>query len=191
VTLNLEYLHMTTKTPTIITIKLLAATAPNVKEVEASLAQFGSILQYEAVNLVFDGNALVPAPVAIAGSNQNDAAISPAPKANKEKARKVQAAQATKRAKDKQPAESKAINLEEGSNPERIFSLIRSGPALTSTQIREKLGLNSNVVNTTVYRLKHAGMIRPMSHNAPNGDTLYTSTEWDPKPAVEVTDDAE
>jgi len=191
VTLNLEYLHMTTNTPTIITIKLLAATAPSVKDVREALAQFGSILQYEAVNLVFDGNALVPAPVAIAGSNQNDASISPALKSNKDKARKAQGAQATKRAKDKQPAESKAINLEEGSNPERIFSLIRSGPALTSTQIREKLGLNSNVVNTTVYRLKNAGMIRPMSHNAPNGDTLYTSTEWDAKPAVGVTDDAE
>ena len=53
---------------------------------------------------------------------------------------------------------------------------------MTSTQIREKLGLGSNIVNTTVYRLKKAGMVRPMSHSAPNGDTLYTSTEWDAVP---------
>lgn len=199
---------MTVNNPALITIKLLAVSgAPSVKDVTAALSQFGVVMQYEAANLVFDGNALVPAPAPV----ESAPTISPAPATKTKKGgikpekqhevvRRVQAAQATKRAKEKrepkEDSEPKPINLAEGSNPERIFNLIRSGPALTSTQIREKLGLDSNVVNTTVYRLKGAGMIRPMSHNAPNGDTLYTSTEWDPKPAAavqvqEVTDDEE
>ena len=82
-----------------------------------------------------------------------------------------------------QAAATKGISFTEGSDPEKIWQLIRSSAAMTSTQIREKTGLGSNIVNTTVYRLKNAGMIRPMSHNAPNGDTLYTSTEWDQKPS--------
>ena len=60
---------------------------------------------------------------------------------------------------------------------------------MTSTQIRETLGLGSNIVNTTVYRLKGAGMIRPMSYNAPNGDTLYTGTNSDTKPVKRETVD--
>jgi hypothetical protein len=196
---------MTTNTPCLITIKLLAVSgAPVTKDVAAALAQFGTVMQYEAANLVFDGNALVPAPspVAPAPVNPTTSTQTAKPKVKvggikpdkqREAIRNAQAAQAARRAKDKreEPTEPKPINLAEGSNPERIFNLIRSGPALTSTQIRETLGLDSNVVNTTVYRLKHAGMIRPMSHNAPNGDTLYTSTEWDPKPAAEVTNDDE
>jgi ribosomal protein S25 len=186
---------MTTKTPTILTIKILASTAPSVKEVEAALAQFGSMLQYEAVNLVFDGSSLVPAPAptvpattpVVPETKVKRGGIKP--EKHRDAVRKAQVSQAAKRAQDKRNAgEPKPINLEEGSNPERIFSLIRSGPAVTSTQIREKLGLDSNIVNTTVYRLKNAGMIRPMSYNAPNGDTLYTSTEFDPKPTTEVTD---
>jgi hypothetical protein len=186
---------MTTKTPTIVTIKILASTAPNVKEVEASLAQFGSMLQYEAVNLVFDGNSLIPAPINTAKVEAEMAEERKVkrggikPEKHRDAVRKAQVSQAAKRAQDKRNAgEPKPINLEEGSNPERIFSLIRSGPAVTSTQIREKLGLDSNIVNTTVYRLKNAGMIRPMSYNAPNGDTLYTSTEFDRPATTEVTD---
>ena len=191
---------MTTNTPCLVTIKLLAVSgAPVTKDVAAALAQFGTVMQYEAANLVFDGNALVPAPSPVAAAPVNPPTpAAPKPKVKvggikpdkqREAIRNAQAAQAARRAKDKreETTEPKPINLAEGSNPERIFNLIRSGPALTSTQIRETLSLDSNVVNTTVYRLKHAGMIRPMSHNAPNGDTLYTSTEWDPKPAVEVT----
>jgi hypothetical protein len=187
---------MTTKTPTIVTIKILASTAPNVKEVEASLAKFGTMLQYEAVNLVFDGSSLVPAPVPVIPSTPAPAAVEPKtkrggikPEKHRDAVRKAQVSQAAKRAQDKRNAgEPKPINLEEGSNPERIYSLIRGGPAVTSTQIREKLGLDSNIVNTTVYRLKNAGMIRPMSYNAPNGDTLYTSTEYDRPTTTEVTD---
>lgn len=198
---------MTTNTPTIITIKLLAATAPNVKDVQALLAPIGTTLQYEAVNLVFDGNGLVPAPVA--GVTPTPAPVETKtkrggikPEKQREVARKVQASQAAKRAKEKQSnsgeaAEGKLIEFAPGRAPDRIWKLIRQGPALTSTQIREKLELDSNIVNTTIYRLKAAGMIRPMSYNAPNGDTLYTSTEWDQKPtntnntntnADEVTD---
>ena len=185
---------MTLNNPSLITIKILAVGgAPSVKDVTAALSQFGSVMQYEAANLVFDGNGLVPAPAPDVGL---PASISPAPtvKAKKggikpekqhEVVRKVQAAQATKRAKEKQEAkddgEPKPINLAEGSNPHKIFEFIRAKSSCTSTQIREGLGLDSNIVNTTVYRLKGAGMIRPMSYNAPNGDTLYTSTEYDPK----------
>jgi hypothetical protein len=78
--------------------------------------------------------------------------------------------------------EQKVIHFEEGSDPHKIWEFIRGNMAMTSTQIREKLNLGSNIVNTTIYRLKKAGMIRPMSHTAPNGDTLYTSTEFDAKP---------
>lgn len=186
---------MTVNNPALITIKLLAVGgAPSVKDVTAALSQFGVVMQYEAANLVFDGNALVPAPSPV----ETESTISPAPTAKpkkggikpekqKEVVRRVQAAQAVKRAKDKADeasGEPKTINLTEGSNPARIFEFIRSKSSCTSTQIREGLGLDSNVVNTTVYRLKGAGMIRPMSYNAPNGDTLYTSTEWDPKPGA-------
>ena len=73
------------------------------------------------------------------------------------------------------------IRFEQGSDAEKVWLLLRDGPALTSTQIRETLNLGSNIVNTTVYRLKGAGMIRPMSYNAPNGDTLYTGTNSDKK----------
>ena len=198
---------MTINNPCLVTIKFLAVGgAPNVKDVTAALAEFGSVMQYEAANLVFDGNALVPAPAPDVGLPAANSPAPTAPKAKKggikpekqkEVVRRVQAEQAMKRAKEKQQSgDAKPINLAEGSNPARIFEFIRSGAAVTSTQIREKLGLDSNVVNTTVYRLKGAGMIRPMSHNAPNGDTLYTSTEWDPKPQAvvpvqEVTDGEE
>jgi hypothetical protein len=179
---------MTTNTPTLITIKLLASTAPSVKDVQAALAPFGTTLQYEAVNLVFNGNGLVPSPT-VAAPAENPAAA-PAPEKPKapSKARKVENEQAVSRGRKKAeaPAAPKPISFTEGSDPEKIWQLIRTSSAMTSTQIREKLGLGSNIVNTTVYRLKNAGMIRPMSYNAPNGDTLYTSTEWDPKP-VEAT----
>lgn len=199
---------MTVNNPALITIKMLAVGgAPSVKDVTAALSQFGVVMQYEAANLVFDGNALVPAPSPV----DTTPPISPAltetkakkggikPEKHKEVVRRVQAAQAVKRAKDKADeasGDAKPINLTEGSNPARIFEFIRAKSSCTSTQIREGLGLDSNVVNTTVYRLKGAGMIRPMSYNAPNGDTLYTSTEWDPKhepqaPVKEVTNDEE
>jgi len=181
---------MTTNTPCIISIKLLASTAPNVKDVQAALSGFGTTLQYEAVNLVFDGNGLVPAPVA---ATPAAAPATPAQAAApvKKGGRKPGAPtpKVTTKAKPDTAVDTsapKAITFEAGSDPERIWTLIRGGMSMTSTQIREKLGLGSNIVNTTIYRLKKAGMIRPMSHNAPNGDTLYTSTEWDPKPAVDT-----
>lgn len=175
---------MTTNTPTLITIKLLASAAPSVKDVQTALAPFGTTLQYEAVNLVFNGNGLVPAPTVVAPAEKPAAAPAAEKTKAPTKARKVQNDQAVTRGRNKveQPTTAKAISFTPGSDPEKIWDLIRTSAAMTSTQIREKLGLGSNIVNTTVYRLKNAGMIRPMSHNAPNGDTLYTSTEWDPKP---------
>jgi hypothetical protein len=186
---------MTTNTPTLITIKILASTAPSVKDVQEALAPFGTTLQYEAVNLVFNGTALVPAPAPTAGSAAAPtpaASGTPAPSTGKKGGRKpgptkVASPSTPKAEKAKQPAAEagpKTIGFTPGSDPEKIWQLIRTGPAMTSTQIREKLGLGSNIVNTTVYRLKNAGMIRPMSYNATNGDTLYTSTEWDADPTA-------
>jgi hypothetical protein len=168
----------TTNTPTLITIKLLASSAPSIKDVQAALAEFGTTLQYDAVNLVFNGSGLVPAPTAVA---EKPAAPAAEKAKAPSKARKAQHDQAVSRAtkKAEKSETPKPISFSEGSDPHKIWQLIRTSPAMTSTQIREKLGLGSNIVNTTVYRLKNAGMIRPMSYNAPNGDTLYTSTEWD------------
>ena len=182
---------MTTNTPTLITIKLLASTAPSVKDVQAALAEFGTTLQYEAVNLVFNGTALVPAPAAEAPSAPPVAASAPKAPAKKggrkPGALKIEVTPEGKR-KDTAPTATdtvgKPINFEEGSDPAKIWTLIRTSQAMTSTQIREKLGLGSNIVNTTIYRLKRAGMVRPMSYSAANGDTLYTSTEWDPTPVA-------
>ena len=180
---------MTTNTPTMISIKLLAVgSAPNVKDVQAALASFGNVLQYEAVALMFDGNGLVPTPTVATPPVATQAPAVPAKKGGRKPgAAPIKVTPEGKRVKETKPTEAsgdpKPINFESGSGPDRIWQLIRKGPALTSTQIRETLGLDSNIVNTTVYRLKKAGMVRPMSHTAINGDTLYTSTEWDPKPA--------
>jgi len=185
---------MTTSTPTIITIKLLASTAPNVKDVQAALTEFGTTLQYEAVNLVFNGTGLVPAPSPV--PVKQDAPVQAAAPAKKG-GRKPGAAPIKVKAKatgdeetlpkviHAESPDGKVINFEEGSDPHKIWEFIRNNVAMTSTQIREKLGLGSNIVNTTIYRLKKAGMIRPMSYTAPNGDTLYTSTEFDPKSVAE------
>ena len=167
---------MTTNTPTLITIKLLASAAPSVKDVQAALAPFGTTLQYEAVSLVFNGNGLVPATAVVVPADKPAVVTSAAKPKAAPKARQVQDDQAKTRGRAvaEQAAATKGISFTEGSDPEKIWQLIRSSAAMTSTQIREKTGLGSNIVNTTVYRLKNAGMIRPMSHNAPNGDTLYT-----------------
>lgn len=180
---------MTTNTPVLVSIKLLAVSgAPSIKDVQAALSSFGSVLQYEASHLVFNGNALVPAPVA---TETPTAASAPTPVVAKKGGRKpgagpvkVKAQPATPKAEpaaEQADQAGKPINFEEGSDPAKIWTLIRTSPAMTSTQIREKLGLGSNIVNTTIYRLKKAGMVRPMSYAATNGDTLYTSTEWDAK----------
>lgn len=185
----------TTNSPALITLKMLSVNgAPNIKDVQAVLAPYGIVMQYEANNLVFNGNALVPAPVHIPEAPQAAAAptvqtASPAKKGGRKPGSptpKVTTTPKAKAAPVEEDTAPKAITFEAGSDPERIWHLIKQGPALTSTQIREKLALGSNIVNTTIYRLKKAGMIRPMSHNAPNGDTLYTSTEWDPKPVVDT-----
>jgi len=162
---------MTTNTPTIITIKLLAATAPSVKDVQAALTSFGTVLQYEAANLVFDGNALVP----VASSPAAVAAPVAAPKAPAKAAPKAP----RKAAEPKEAKEAKdgKIQFEPGSGPDKVWQTIRCNMAMTSTELREKTGLNSNIVNTTIYRLKKAGMIRAMNRN--DGDTKYTSTEFD------------
>ena len=176
---------MTTSTPTLITIKILASTAPNVKDVQAALAQFGTTLQYEAVGLVFNGTGLVPSSVAVPAASEAPQAVPSVKKGGRKPgAPKIEVTGEGKRKAQEATTEGsgKPISFEAGSDPAKIWALIRSGRSMTSTQIREKLGLGSNIVNTTVYRLKKAGMVRPMSHSAPNGDTLYTSTEWDAVP---------
>ena len=122
-----------------------------------------SLLSVEAVPMRFDGNGLVPV--------ETPPTVRPEPIAAKTKS-----SPAPKVKGDKTPKE---IKFEPGSDAEKVWRLIDTGPARTSTQIREVLGLGSNIVNTTIYRLKKAGMIRPMSHKAINGSELYTPTRLD------------
>jgi len=152
--------------PHIITIKLFTTgNLPTNAELEAMLSQqcFNfSLLSVDLSPMRFDGVGLVPvrtqAEPAEAKPAKPKAKSSPDPKTAK-----------------------KEIHFEPGSDAEKIWHLLRDGAALTSTQVREKLNLKSGIVNTTIYRLKNAGMIRPMSYNAPNGDTLYTTTHLDAK----------
>jgi hypothetical protein len=152
--------------PHIITIKLFTTgNLPTNAELEAMLSQqcFNfSLLSVDLSPMRFDGVGLVPvrtqAEPAEAKPAKPKAKSSPDPKTAK-----------------------KEIHFEPGSDAEKIWHLLRDGAALTSTQVREKLNLKSGIVNTTIYRLKNAGMIRPMSHTAINGDTLYTTTHLDAK----------
>lgn len=169
---------MTTHNPILITIKILAHTPPFVKGITEDLSKYGSVMHYEATPLTLEGNSLVPAPVSTAGlpaAEKQDP-----PKAAPKEKPKVKST--PKLAVVEEADVPKTITFAAGSDPEKIWHLLRDGPAATSTQIREKLGLGSNIVNTTIYRLKKAGMVRPMSYNAPNGDTLYTGTNLDPVP---------
>lgn len=180
----------TSNTPALITLKMLSVSgAPSIKDVQAVLAPYGIVMQYEANNLVFDGNGLVPAPIHIPEAPQTAAAAPTVAAAPTKKGGRKPGAHPVKVSPKAKAAPStdsgpKAITFESGSDPEKIWQFIRTNVSMTSTQIREKLGLGSNIVNTTIYRLKKAGMVRAMSHTAPNGDTLYTSTEFDPKPLL-------
>jgi len=159
--------------PHIITIKaFLVGEPPTAETIDALLCNHSmSLLSMEATPMEFDGNGLVP--VKASAELTKAKVVEP-------KAKPVEA-----KAKAPQPPKGKKVGIEirfeQGSDAEKVWLLLRDGPALTSTQIRETLGLGSNIVNTTVYRLKGAGMIRPMSYNAPNGDTLYTGTNSDTK----------
>ena len=153
--------------PHLLTVKIFST--GDLPTPEALEALFGdsnynlSLLSVDAMPMRFDGNGLVPVKAPPAPKEQPVAETpksSPVPKGKKP---------------------SKEIRFEPGSDAEKVWLLLKDGPALTSTQIREQLNLGSNIVNTTVYRLKNAGMIRPMSYNASNGDTLYTSTAHDSK----------
>lgn len=153
--------------PHIVTIKLFAT--GDLPTLEALNAMFEdspyslSLLSMDTMPMKFDGHGLVPIKAPPAAKEE------PAPKAPKSSpAPKVRSPR-------------KPIHFEPGSATEKIWLMIDGGPAVTSTQIRERLDLSSAIVNTTLYRLKNAGMIRPMSHDAPNGDTLYTSTRHDKK----------
>jgi hypothetical protein len=152
--------------PHIITIKAFIVGEPPTSEaIDALLGNYSmSLLSVEATPMQFDGTGLVPVKASAeppkAKAVEPKAKSSPAPKGKKG---------------------GIEIRFEQGSDAEKVWLLLRDGPALTSTQVREKLNLKSGIVNTTIYRLKNAGMIRPMSYNAPNGDTLYTSTHLDAK----------
>ena len=152
--------------PHIITIKAFIIGEPPTSEtIDALLGNYSMwLLSMEATPMEFDGTGLVPvkAPAEPPKAKIVEPKVksSPVPKGKKG---------------------GIEIRFEQGSDAEKVWLLLRDGPALTSTQIRETLNLGSNIVNTTVYRLKGAGMIRPMSYNAPNGDTLYTGTNSDKK----------
>ena len=166
-----------TFTPYILTIKVFGSgtVSATPKQISELLSAIGTVVDVTSTPMTFDGDKLVPAtPPAVVR-----AAAAPS-------------APAAKKAALPAPKVKKSgteIRFEQGSDAEKVWFLLRDGPALTSTQIRETLGLGSNIVNTTVYRLKGAGMIRPMSYNAPNGDTLYTGTNSDTKPVKRETVD--
>jgi hypothetical protein len=153
----------------IIDIKVLVTgTIPTQDELDSLLRPLGNVLSCQVVPMIYDGKSLIPAPVNTAKVEAEMAA--------------ERAATKKKSSPDPKPTTTKKqIHFEPGSDAEKIWVLLRDGAALTSTQVREKLNLKSGIVNTTIYRLKNAGMIRPMSYNAPNGDTLYTSTHLDAK----------
>jgi hypothetical protein len=153
--------------PHILTIKLFATgDLPTLEMLNAMLEDSPhnlSLLSMDAMPMKFDGHGLVPIKAPPAPKEEPAAKApksSPAPKV---------------------PSSRKPIHFEPGSATEKIWLMIDGGPAVTSTQVREKLNISSAIVNTTLYRLKNAGMIRPMSHTATNGDTLYTSTRHDKK----------
>jgi hypothetical protein len=182
----------TTFTPHILTIKVFSSGPIGVtpKQLSELLSSIGPIVDITATPMTFDGDKLVPT---VAAPIEEAAPAAPVkvkakskPKDKAPTARSAQAAQVASRAASK---DTKPISFTEGSDPEKIWHLIRNSMSMTSTQIREKLDLQSGIVNTTIYRLKGAGMIRPMSHKAPNGDTLYTSTEWDVPAKPEVDND--
>ena len=167
-----------TFTPHILTIKIFS-TGPakaSTKDLADHMMQFGTLVDVSVTPMKFDGMSLVPdAPPAAAAPVEN----APAKKVVTKAAPTT--AKAPKAKKDaKEPTTGpKVISFAPGSDPERIWHLIQNSYGITSSQIREQLELGSNIVNTTIYRLKNAGMAKVLDAPGASGDMQYTSTEWE------------
>jgi hypothetical protein len=160
--------------PHIITIKLFTTgNLPTNAELEAMLSQqcFNfSLLSVELAPMRFDGIGLVPVRAPTPTVETKPKAAPPAPK------------------KPSSPApKPRAVNFVSGSDADRIWQLIRNNDGITSTELREQLELGSGPVNTTIYRLRKADMIRS-SGIGKYGDK-YVSREWDTKPTDNDNDD--
>ena len=171
-------------TPHILTIKIFSAgpAKATAKEIADHMMQFGTLVDVSVTPMKFDGMSLVP-----------DAAPATAAPVESAPAKKVvtkaapTTAKAPKAKKDaKEPTTGpKVISFAPGSDPERIWHLIQNSYGITSSQIREQLELGSNIVNTTIYRLKNAGMAKVLDVPGAGGDMQYTSTEWEQEREVE------
>lgn len=178
-------MHMSpTFTPHILTIKIFSAgpAKASTQDIADHMMQFGTLVDVSVTPMKFDGMSLVPAAAPAAA-----APIESAPaKKIVTKAAPI-TAKAPKAKKDaKEPTTGpKVISFAPGSDPERIWHLIQNSYGITSSQIREQLELGSNIVNTTIYRLKNAGMAKVLDAPGASGDMQYTSTEWEQEREVE------
>jgi len=178
-------MHMSpTFTPHILTIKIFSAgpAKASTKDLADHMMQFGTLVDVSVTPMKFDGMSLVPdvAPVAAPKAEATAAKV---------EVRKAPAAspKAPKGKKEAKPVGGpKVIAFAAGSDPERIWHLIQNSYGITSSQIREQLELGSNIVNTTIYRLKNAGMAKVLDAPGAGGDMQYASTEWDQTREVEA-----
>jgi len=178
-------MHMNpTFTPHIMTIKIFSAGPVNAtsKELAESVARLGTLVDVSVTPMKFDGMSLVPdvAPVAAPKAEATAAKV---------EVRKAPVAspKAPKGKKEAKPVDGpKVIAFAAGSDPERIWHLIQNSYGITSSQIREQLELGSNIVNTTIYRLKNAGMAKVLDAPGAGGDMQYASTEWEQEREVEA-----
>ena len=160
--------------PHIITIKLFTTgNLPTNAELEAMLSQqcFNfSLLSVDLSPMRFDGVGLVPVRTVVPAHSiaKTTPAVlvvpsSPAP--------------------DKAAPKRRELRFVSGSDADRVWQLIRNNDGLTSSELREQLELASGPVNTTIYRLKKALLIR-IKGSGKYGDK-YVSTEWDAPPETD------
>ena len=170
-------------TPHILTIKIFSAgpAKATAKEIADHMMQFGTLVDVSVTPMRFDGMSLVP-----------DETPADAPSVESAPPKKVApktVAPVAKAPKGKKAAKEvngpKLISFAPGSDPERIWHLIQNSYGITSSQIREQLELGSNIVNTTIYRLKNAGMAKVLDAPGASGDMQYASTEWEQEREVE------
>ena len=171
-------------TPHILTIKIFSAgpAKATAKELADHMMQFGTLVDVSVTPMKFDGMSLVPD-----GTPADAPPVESAPPKKVAPKAAPTTAKAPKAKKDaKEPTTGpKVISFAPGSDPERIWHLIQNSYGITSSQIREQLELGSNIVNTTIYRLKNAGMAKVLDAPGASGDMQYTSTEWEQAREVE------
>jgi len=164
--------------PHIITIKLFTTgNLPTNAEIETLLSaeKFNfSLLSVDLSPMRFDGVGLVPVrtvvPAHSIAQTAPDALTKPSSPAPKKGAPKL-----------------RELRFVSGSDADRVWQLIRNNDGLTSSELREQLELASGPVNTTIYRLKKAMLIR-IKGSGKYGDK-YVSTEWDVPPETDSDND--